>query len=123
MPHQTCYNVFGRRYNLKNLKALRESKKLSQQALGDVIGVTQQAIYKYENCLAEPDIHTLVALADFFETSVDYLIGNSENPLKYEPRMSYDLNENEQQYINDYRQLPPSVRLIINAYMKEYIRK
>jgi len=65
----------------------------------------------------------LVALADFFETSVDYLIGNSDCPMKYEARIPYALNENEQQYINDYRQLPPSVRLIINAYMKEYIKK
>ena len=123
MPRQPCYNIFGRRYNLKNLKVLRENKHLSQQALGDVIGVTQQAIYKYENRLAEPDIQTMIALADYFETSVDYLIGNSDNPFKYETRVPYELNENEQQYINDYRQLPPSVRLIINAYMKEYIKK
>lgn len=39
---------------VKNLKTLREDRQLSQQKLGEQIGVTQQAIYKYENDLAEP---------------------------------------------------------------------
>ena len=63
---------------VKNLKTLREDRQLSQQKLGEQIGVTQQAIYKYENDLAEPDIRTLILLSRFFETSVDYLIGNSD---------------------------------------------
>lgn len=65
---------------MKNLKALRESKHISQQKLGELIGVSQQAIHKYENDLAEPDIRTLISLSDYFETSIDYLVGNSENP-------------------------------------------
>ena len=56
---------------VKNLKTLREDRQLSQQKLGEQIGVTQQAIYKYENDLAEPDIRTLILLSRFFETSVD----------------------------------------------------
>ena len=108
---------------MKNLKALRESKGLSQQALGDILGTTQQAIYKYENRLAEPDIQTMISMADYFETSVDYLVGNAENPLKYEPRSLYELNNAEGSHIDDYRRLPPSVRVIIDAYIKEYIEK
>lgn len=108
---------------MKNLKTLRESRHLSQQALGNVIGITQQAIHKYENHIAEPDIQTLIALADYFETSVDYLIGNAESPLKYEARTLLELNSTEEIHIREYRQLPPSVRLIIDAYMKEYIDK
>ena len=38
---------------VKNLKTLREDRQLSQQKLGEQIGVTQQAIYKYENDLAD----------------------------------------------------------------------
>ena len=59
---------------VKNLKTLREDRQLSQQKLGEQIGVTQQAIYKYENDQAEPDIRTLILLYPLFETSVDYLI-------------------------------------------------
>ena len=51
---------------VKNLKTLREDRQLSQQKLGEQIGVTQQAIYKYENDLAEPDIRTLILLSRFF---------------------------------------------------------
>ena len=108
---------------MKNLKALRESRHLSQQTLGNITGISQQAIYKYENCIAEPDIQTMIALADYFETSVDYLIGNTEQPLKYEPRTAYDLNQKEGAHMDTYRQMPPSVRLIIDAYMKEYLEK
>lgn len=60
---------------VKNLKELRVQAGISQQQLADVIGVSQQSINKYENHNIEPDIRTLVALADYFETSVDYLIG------------------------------------------------
>ena len=62
---------------MKNLKALREEKGLSQQKLASYFNLSQQSIYKYENNLAEPDLSTLQAFADFFEVSVDYLIGYS----------------------------------------------
>ncbi|MDD7025153.1 MAG: helix-turn-helix transcriptional regulator [Lachnospiraceae bacterium] len=108
---------------MKNLKALRESKHISQQKLGELIGVSQQAIHKYENDLAEPDIRTLISLSDYFETSIDYLVGNSENPRKYETLNPCELNPGEQHHINRYRQLPPSVRIIIDAYIQEYLEK
>ena len=65
---------------MKNLKALRLSKKLSQQQLALRLDLSQQTIYKYENGITEPDIATLIKLAGYFNTSVDYLIGNTNNP-------------------------------------------
>ena len=69
---------------VKNLKALRTEHNLSQQALAAKLGISQQAINKYENHSIEPDIDTLIAMADLFHVSVDYLIGrttreNSQN--------------------------------------------
>ena len=64
---------------MKNLKSLRLSKGLSQLKLAELFNISQQSIYKYENGLAEPDIDTLIKLADYFETSVDYLIGHSQS--------------------------------------------
>ena len=92
---------------VKNLKTLREDRQLSQQKLGEQIGVTQQAIL----------------LSRFFETSVDYLIGNSDNPRKYEQLNPCDLNLSEQSHIDTYRKTPPSVRLIIDAFMHAYLNK
>lgn len=60
-----------------NLKTLRTKFNLSQQQLADIIGVSQQSINKYENHNTEPDIETLKTLADYFNTSIDYLVGYS----------------------------------------------
>ncbi len=64
---------------MKNLKSLRLNKGLSQLKLAELFNISQQSIYKYENGLAEPDTETLISLADYFETSVDYLIGHSQS--------------------------------------------
>lgn len=50
---------------LKNLKKLRLRKGLSQQRLADIIGVSRQSVNKYENHSIEPDIDTLISLANF----------------------------------------------------------
>ena len=63
---------------LKNLKKLRQEKGISQQVLADFILVSQQSVNKYENHKVEPDIDTIVKIADYFEVSVDYLIGNTD---------------------------------------------
>ncbi len=62
-------------FTLKNLRTLREQRGLSQQKLAEKFCLSQQSIYKYENGLAEPDFATLKQFADFFHTTIDYLIG------------------------------------------------
>ncbi|MDO5574958.1 MAG: helix-turn-helix transcriptional regulator [bacterium] len=61
------------------LKALRESRGLSQQKLAETFHMTQQSIHKYENDLAEPDIAALTQFARFFHVSIDYLVSNTES--------------------------------------------
>lgn len=74
----TVFKIFLRGgHVVKNLKKLRKLFGVSQQQLADVIGVSQQSINKYENHNIEPDIETLIAMADYFNTSVDYLIGRT----------------------------------------------
>ena len=57
------------------LKELRKRKKMTQQELGDVIHVSKVSISGYENSNRFPDTETLEKIADFFEVSVDYLLG------------------------------------------------
>lgn len=77
---------------LKNLKVLREAKGLSQRRLAEELGLSQQSINKYENGKTEPDLATLIRIAEFLEVSVDALIRSSdENKISEEP--SYRLNE------------------------------
>lgn len=62
---------------VKNLRLLREENGMSQQSLADLLGTTQQAVYKYEKTADEPDIATLIQLSDIFDITVDFLIGKS----------------------------------------------
>lgn len=90
---------------VENLKMLRLSKGLSQKALGELVGVSQQSINKYENHLIEPDISTLKNMADLFETSIDFLIGHTDINHKIEPTDRFDLNEEEARFLAAFRSL------------------
>lgn len=59
------------------LESLRKEKKLSQQYMGDYLGVTRQAYGKYENGDSEPDIATINKLATFFGVTTDFLLGKT----------------------------------------------
>ena len=108
---------------VKNLKDLRQNKNMSQQQLADIIGVSQQSINKYENHSIEPDINTLIHIAQLFDTSVDYLIGNSDIKRKIEFVSPFDLNDDEALLVNSYRLLnsneKASIKLIIENYNKK----
>lgn len=62
------------------LKELRKAKGLTQHQLANELGVTRQAISLYEKGDREPKISTLIKLADYFDVSVDYLIGHEKTP-------------------------------------------
>ena len=59
----------------RRLYALRISKGLSQSQVAEGIGITQSAYQNYERGRREANYKMLVLLADFFDTSVDYLLG------------------------------------------------
>lgn len=102
---------------MERLKALREGRGLSQQKLAEKIHTSQQNIHRYENGFNEPDIATLKLLADFFETSIDYLVGNTEIRHKIEAVQPFDLNAEEAILIEKYRQLKNNARSSIMNLM------
>ena len=108
---------------VKNLKKLRIKKGVSQQYLADVIGASQQSINKYENHRSEPQIAVLADLADYFETSVDYLIGHSDIDRKIENTHPFDLNNEEARLIEMYRTLSTNERKSIQFIMENYQKK
>ena len=59
----------------ENIRALRRQRKLTQEQLAEVLGVTTGAVYKWESGLSAPELTMLVELADFFDCSVDALLG------------------------------------------------
>ena len=66
---------------MKKLIELRKKRKLSQQEMADIIGITQQAYSHYENGRREPDYKTLIEIADFFETTIDFLLEKTDDPV------------------------------------------
>lgn len=62
----------------KELQRLRKEAGLSQEELGEKIGVSRQTISKWEGALAYPDMLNLISISKFFGVSVDALINGSE---------------------------------------------
>ncbi len=69
---------------MKNrLKDLREDKDLTQSVVAKIINISQTNYSKYELGKINIPIETLVKLADFYNTSIDYLIGRTNNNVPY----------------------------------------
>ncbi|AMJ40497.1 helix-turn-helix domain-containing protein [Anaerotignum propionicum] len=62
------------------LKFLRESIGISQSKIAELIGTTQASINRYENAQSSPPLKTLLWYADFFDVSMDYIFGRTEQP-------------------------------------------
>ena len=59
----------------ENIRTMRKGGKLTQEQLAEALGVTVGAVSKWESGLSIPDISTIIGLAEFFDTSVDALLG------------------------------------------------
>lgn len=64
---------------MEKLRELRKERKLSMKEFGEIFGLSESTISLYENGKREPDISTLIKFAEFFNTSVDVLLGIQEN--------------------------------------------
>lgn len=62
------------------LKQLRKSKRVSQVKLALELGTSQNTISRYETGEREMDYKTMIAVADFFNVSIDYLLERTDNP-------------------------------------------
>ena len=99
---------------VKNLRELRTKRCISQQFLAHELGISQQSINKYENHNVEPDIETLISMARYFDTSVDYLIGNTDS------NKPYDLSPEEKHIIDGYRALDKTEKTCIKTLIDVY---
>ena len=60
------------------LKKIRKEKNISQLKLALDLNMNQNSISRYENMEREADYETLVKFADYFDVSVDYLLGRTD---------------------------------------------
>lgn len=59
----------------ENIRSFRKQRSLTQEQLAEVLGVTVGAVYKWEAGLSIPELNLIMEIADFFDTSVDVLLG------------------------------------------------
>lgn len=72
---------------------LMNSKKITQKQLADILGLSRSAIYKYQEGKAEPNIETLIKIADYFDVSLDYLCGRQNKNLIFTDGLTKEKKE------------------------------
>lgn len=60
------------------IQHLRKSRGISQEELAEQIGVSRQAVSKWESGQSTPDLEKIILLSDYFETTTDYLLKGME---------------------------------------------
>ena len=62
----------------ERLMEQRKLNNLTQRQVADYLAIAQPSYIRYENGTSQPSLETLVKLADYFDVSVDYLLGRAE---------------------------------------------
>ena len=63
---------------MNRLRELRKENNLYQSYIGKLFNITRQAVQRWEVGKSEPNISTLIKLADYYDVSIDYLVGRSD---------------------------------------------
>jgi transcriptional regulator with XRE-family HTH domain len=102
---------------MKALRSLRTSKGISMKALGQEIGVSESTISLYETGKRSPDIATMILLADYFDVTVDHLIGHENKP---GAEISGGLSEGDTSILRAYHSASEEDRQIIDNIVLRY---
>lgn len=65
------------------IKILRSTNLLTQKQLADILEISEVSLQRFEYGTARPSLDTLIALADYFDVSLDYLVGRSDDPERH----------------------------------------
>lgn len=98
--------------DIRRLKELRNSKKLNQGEMAEILGVAAGTYRNWEQGVRHPDTNMLIKLADYFDVSTDYLLGRnlrSSSEISYieaakmknENEKLSELPDDERQMIDD----------------------
>ena len=68
------------------IRDLREDRDMNQTELAKILGMSQTGYSKYETGENDIPVAILEKLADFYQTSVDYLLGRTDEPRPYPPK-------------------------------------
>jgi len=67
----------------ERLKCIRKERKITQEKVAQHLSISNRAYQNYEYGNREPNIATLIKLADYFSVTVDYLVGHTDEQEKH----------------------------------------
>ncbi|WP_312701983.1 helix-turn-helix transcriptional regulator [Sedimentibacter sp.] len=102
---------------MHNLRLLREERNMSQQRLADEFDIAQSQIQNYETGGYQPNIDILHKYADYFDVSVDFLLGRTNIRHKPKEVKECELSTEEQVFVNRYRSLRSNQRHILDLFL------
>ena len=70
------------RFVMPRLKELRIAQNITLRAMAEILGMGQRNYQKYETGEIDPPLSKAIVLADFFNVSLDYLVGRSDDPTR-----------------------------------------
>ena len=73
--HIACYAMFSSGVIKMKLRELREQKGVTQKEVANAVGCTPTVYSRYERGVRQPDIDMLCCLADYFDVTLDVLVG------------------------------------------------
>ena len=106
---------------MNRIREMRIAAKMTQQELGDKIGLNQTAVGKYERGELEPSISTLKKLSALFECSIDYLLLNADDFGNVTVQATAPaLSAAERELIADFRALSPDLQEMLQATIQTW---
>ena len=112
---------------MKRLKELREQKNLTQAQLSKFLNISASTIGMYEQGRRFPDENLLKHISQYFNVSIDYLLGLTNIPntiddyIQKSNTNSYHINDDEQTLIKKYRQLKAEDKQIIDTMLERFV--
>ena len=101
------------------LKELRKSQNLTLKELALRLEISYQALSNYENSNRQPDYETLIKFADFFNVSVDYLLGHADK----RQLLGSSLTEKETRLLGAFKGLIPPMQDYVVEMVEKLVEK
>jgi transcriptional regulator with XRE-family HTH domain len=108
---------------MNRIKELREQHNMSQKDLAEVLFVEPHTISRYESEIIMPDIETFKIMAKHFGTSIDYIVGISDEPWPTVPVAEHQLDNDERALIYGYRKLDTLNRAKVDGFLSGLLSK
>lgn len=109
----------------EQLKKLRESRKLTKKQVATLLDISERAYLTYEYGEREPRLETLQKLADFYNVSLDYLVGREiGEPETIEKLVSeFNMTALEKEILEGYLDLPDNLRGDFMEFLQKSVQK